>query len=87
MHDGMGLDNDEWRLRVEARLSALQVMVSGLASASGKRSQLAGALESAARNPERCGSDLEFGAALREACLDIARDLRLQRKLKARDSA
>ena len=78
----MGLDDAEWRLRVEARLSALQVMVSGLASATGMRGRIAAALESAVRNPEPCGSDPEFGAALREACLDIASDLRFPANLR-----
>jgi hypothetical protein len=72
----MGLDEDAWRLRVEAQLSALQVMMSGIASANGTRRQIARALESAAHRSARGGADPEFGAALREACLDIARQLR-----------
>jgi len=83
MHGGMELSDDEWRLRVEAKLSALQVMVSGLATATGKRSQIARAMTSAARAAERTGSDPQYGAALREACLDIASDLRLL--VKGRD--
>ena len=76
----MGRDDDAWRLKIEARLSAQEVVLAGLAAATGTRADLASALEDAAHRLSRTGSDREFGNALREACLEIARELREHRE-------
>ena len=86
----MNSSEDAWPLQMEARLSALEVMLCGLASETGTRRAIARALETAAHkvvsDPQCASSDPEYGAALREACLEIARQL-LHPQAKGDDGA
>jgi hypothetical protein len=80
----MDLEQETWRLTVEARLGALEAALAAFTLLSGKktRNAVATALERAAENapPDQ---DLDYRAAMQVGLRSLAQSLRLPDKLKS----
>ena len=80
----MDLEQETWRLTVEARLGALEAALGAFALLSGKKTRkaVAAALETAAKNlpPDQ---DLDHRAAMQVGLSSLAESLRLPDKLKS----